>query len=72
MQLTKYSGDHFKKEMMEGACDTYYWCRNLKEIKDLGVNWKIILKWILGGTSGGLCDHGNEPSVSIKPAGLLA
>jgi hypothetical protein len=70
--LTKYSDDHLKKEVIEGACDTCYWCGNLKEREDLGVDWKIILKWILGGTSGGLCDYGNEPSGSIKPAGFLA
>jgi hypothetical protein len=40
--------------------------------EDLGVDWKIILKWFLGGTSGGLCDHGNEPSGTIRPAWLLA
>jgi hypothetical protein len=49
--------------------------------KDVGINAKIILEWLsrkyggkvwtgfvsLGtGTSGGHCEHGNEPSVSIK------
>jgi hypothetical protein len=51
--------------------------------KDLGTGGKIILERILGkycgkfwngciwlrlGTSGGLCEHGNEPSGSIKKA----
>lgn len=69
MLLTKYSDDHFKKEVMEEESDTCYWCGNLKEREDLGVDWKIMLKWILGGTIGG---HGNERSGSIKPAGFLA
>jgi hypothetical protein len=55
--------------------------------EDLGVIWSITLKWTLGrefsmgltgfnwltlGSSGGLFEHDNEPSGSIKRVGLFS
>jgi len=59
--ITQYcSGDQIKKNEMGGACSWYggrgevytgFWWRNLRErdhLEDLGVDGRIILRWILG------------------------
>jgi hypothetical protein len=45
-------------------------------LEDLGVDGKIILKWVLNGIlsegpSGGRCEHSNKSSVFIKIANLI-
>jgi hypothetical protein len=61
---------------------TEFWWRDLRErdhLKDLGIDGRIILKWILNKLDGkawtgliwlkivaGACEHSNEPSGSIK------
>jgi hypothetical protein len=65
-----------------GEACTGFWWRNLRErdhLGDLGVDWRIILRWIfrkwdvrvLTGSillrvGGGTCESSNEPSGSIK------
>jgi len=43
-------------------------------VEHLGVGGKILLEWILGSEYGpvaGCCEHGNEPSGSIKGGKFL-
>ena len=56
--LTKYySGEQIEKNEMGGECSTHwgevhagFWFGNLRErglLEDTGLDWRIILKWIL-------------------------
>ena len=59
-----YSGDQIKKNEMSGSCDTYmgggevrtwFWWINLRgsdHLEDLGVDGRIILKWIFKNIDG--------------------
>jgi hypothetical protein len=58
MICTPHQGDQIKKNGMGGACGStgrremhvWFWLGNLRErdhLKDLGIDRRIILKWIL-------------------------
>jgi hypothetical protein len=46
------------------------WADNIK--MDLGEDWMVWTgsNWVRIGTSGGLCEHGDEPSGSLKLLGM--
>jgi hypothetical protein len=48
------------------------WEDNIKlDLREIGIDGRTGFSWPRIGCSGGLCEHGDEPSDSIKKAGYF-